>query len=236
MGPRWRIALAVVAITVCLAAVPSSAGAFGPNGGTEAATVSVPASGTGEIATSDLPPKADQASVDVEPANGNVAVNLFFALAVQPDLHARLVTCISVFLASRSPKGGSVNKYTLNDPSLAVLFLNACIELAVEFSQPSGPAPAADAAAGCTAPVIQTPIQITRVSGQYSATAGGKVSKPRRAPLLVSCRRHGRGFVLKLRPRARHRTLRQVVGRTLGLGFANHGTHAVGVRAAFSVN
>jgi hypothetical protein len=236
MGATCRIVLAVAAITVGLAAVPSSAGAFGPNGGTETGTVSVPANGTGEIATSDLPPTANEASVDVEPTNGNVVVGLVFALAEQPDLHARLVTCISVFLASRSPKGGSVNKYTLNDPSLAVLFLNACIELAVEFSQPTGVAPAADAAAGCTAPVIATPIQITHVGGRYSATVGGKVSKPRRAPLLVSCRRHGRGFVLKVRPRARHRTLRQVVGRTLGLGFANHGTHAVGVRTSFSVN
>ena len=63
-------------------------------------------------------------------------------------------------------------------------------------------------------------------------------AKPKhKSPLLVTCRPIGPGLQITIRPRARGRTLSQVVGPTLTIGYASpHGSRsAVGVHTAFAI-
>ena len=55
-----------------------------------------------------------------------------------------------------------------------------------------------------------------------------------RPPLVVSCRRHGLGLQIGMRPRARHRKLYQVLGGHMTIGFANKSNTPVRVHTTFA--
>jgi len=80
-------------------------------------------------------------------------------------------------------------------------------------------------------------VQITRSGAGYNAQVRGRTHKTRgRSPLVVSCQHKGKGLQLSVRPCARNRTLQQVAGSTLSIGFTTPTAgRAVNVRTTFRV-
>ena len=240
MGPKRRIALVVVAISLGGAAVPSTALAFGENGGTETGNVTVQPGGTGEIKTDNLPPKVDQGTIDMEnqeAATGDTLIDVAFALAEIPTPGKRFVAC-AMMTYGKSPAKEVVN-LTQNDPSLQLLFFAICIRIAQVLPPP--PSVAADMARtsgpSCSEQRTAVPIKITRTRGGYQGQVNGSTFTPRTpSKVIVTCRRtKNGGLLITVKPRNRHSTLRQAVGPTLGIGFANRGKKPAPIRATFTV-
>src|SRR5581483_10848444 len=96
MGPRRRIALVVVALTMALGAAAPAAHAFGENGGTDNAQLNMAADGTASASTDTLPAKATQADVTVTPLTDE---QFFSKLAVSLgnphyDFDERVEACV----------------------------------------------------------------------------------------------------------------------------------------------
>ena len=62
----------------------------------------------------------------------------------------------------------------------------------------------------------------TRVGSKYKATIDGTPAKlSKRGRLKVTCKRRGKGLRLKVRPTSKRKSLRSVVGPSLGVGVYN---------------
>ena len=74
----------------------------------------------------------------------------------------------------------------------------------------------------CKSLATQIGATYTRVGSNYKATIKGKVTKLRqRGRVKVMCVRRGNGIRIKVRPAAKGKSLRSVVGPRLRLGLYN---------------
>ena len=240
MGVRCRTALAVVTITVGVAALPSAVQAFGVNGGTETATLSVPANGMGVASTDALPATATRASIVVNNTSNDTTFfdSLTESLTAKPTLGARVITCVLVYASLKAYPNSTVG-FSLKDPFLQDLFLQVCLRMAFVLSPP--PAAAADlarpAAGACGMTSKADGIKISPSGSGYSATVSGKTHKPRgRSPVIVTCTRSGSSLTISVRPRSRTGTLKQVIGPKLGLGVLNPSRKSGTLNISFTVN
>lgn len=240
MGLQRRTALVVGTVALAVAGLPSGAYAFGQDGGTETGNVTVPAGGTGGIQTDNLPPKVDQGTIDMEnqeAATGDTLINVAFALAEIPTPGKRFVAC-AVMTYGKTPAKEVVN-LTQDDPSLQLLFFAICIRIAQVLPPP--PSVVADMARAsgpsCSEQRTAVPIKILRSRSGYQGVVNGSTFTPRtRSKVIVTCRRTRRGgLLLTVKPRKRGQTLRQAVGPTLGIGFANRGNKPAPIRVTFTV-
>ena len=89
----------------------------------------------------------------------------------------------------------------------------------------------------CSEQRTAVPIKITRSGGGYHGVVNGSTFTPRtRSKVIVTCRRkRNGGFLITVKPRKRGQSLRRAVGPTLGIGFADRGKKAIGIRATFTV-
>lgn len=182
--------------------------------------------GNAAIASPTLPAAARSASVDVVPAGRNdeqFFENMQVVLSLQPTPGKRLLMCIGLYINVAHGIDESVElQFPEQVHPLAVLLLSACLEQAAAIdraTQQARPA-ATSAAAACQRMATQVGATYTRVGRNYKATIDGTPAKlRRRGRLAVACtRKDGGGMTLKVRPTARGRTLRSVVGPRLRLG------------------
>jgi len=243
---RLAFAVAVVFIAGVVALTPGSSASTraGPvahaSGFPSSINVTVPAGGEAQVTSPTLPPTAAQATVTVTPEPGTTAAafsDLTEALATLGSLKSRVVAC--VFLYESIPISEEALDFVEDSPTLALLFLNACVQIAVQLSGPSSTQKAADAAAAtCRQAGRAVAAKVTQVGGRYRIQVKGMTAKPKnKSPLVVSCKRIGTGLQLAIRPRARGRTLSQVVGPTLSIGYSTPAgsSSPVGVHTAFTI-
>ena len=237
---KLRTALVAAAVIAATAAVPTAAQGFGANGGTETSMDTIPAGGLGETHTDNLPAKVTQGTIDMEnqeAATGDTLIDVAFALAEVPTPGKRFVACAMMTYGKTPPR--EVVKLTQGDPSLQLLFFAVCIRIAQLLPPP--PAPQADLARttgpACSEQRRAVAIKVTRSGRGYQGVVNGPTFTPRtRSKVIVTCRRtRTGGLLITVKPRKRGQTLRQAVGPTLGIGFANRGKKPLTIRTTFTV-
>jgi hypothetical protein len=185
----------------------------------------VPPGGSSAIGSPTLSPTMRSMTVDVAPVGDedeDLFKNMRVVLSLQPTPGKRLLTCINLYVAI---SGFEDDEYAPVDFSedlqpLAALLLSACLHMAAEVNRAAQQASAA--AARCGRLATQVAATYTRVGRKYTAEIDGTPTRlKKRARLKVACTRNGAGVRLKVRPTARGKSLRSVVGRRLRLGVYN---------------
>jgi len=240
----FAVAVVVIAGGVALAPGSSAITRTGPvahaSSFPSSINVTVPAGGEAQVTSPTLPPGAPQATITVTPEPGTTAAafaELTEALATLGSLKSRVVAC--VFLYEYIPLSEAGMDFVEYNQTLALLFLNVCVQIAVQLSAPPSTQKAADAAAAtCKQAGRAVPAKVSQIGGRYRIQVKGKTAKPKsKSPLVVTCKRIGTGLQLAIRPRARGRTLSQVVGPTLSIGYSTPAgsPSPVGVHTAFTI-
>lgn len=219
---------------------PIAVAAFGGRGGTESANLSMPPNSNAEISTSDLPKTATKATVELDPLGSEAdfkglvdsVVEAFPSVGKLSKQAQGLVTCAfySVVVARvyKQFTGSSLVKAS----NIYAAALAACLAMVVTL--PS----ARDArVTPCARLERAAPVKIARTRSGYQLQAVGAISRPSgRSPVIISCQRKGKGLVIGIRPRRKGRTLRDVLGPKLTLGFVNPTKRSTGVHASLTVN
>jgi hypothetical protein len=186
--------------------------------------------GNASIASPTLPATMRSAKVDVvpvSPADDDFFGGMQVVLSLQPTPGKRLLTCIGLYINVAHGIDESVDlQFPEQVHPLAVLLLAACLEQAAAIDraaqQQARTSRATTAAAACKRLATQVGATYTRVGRNYRATIDGTPARlRRRSRLKVGCRRNGAGMTLTVRPTARGRSLRSVVGSRLRLGLYN---------------
>ena len=240
----FAVAVAVIAGVVALAPGYSAVARTGPRAHASSfpssVNVTVPAGGEAQVTSPTLPPTAAQATITVTPEPGTTAAafsELAEELATLGSLKSRVVAC--VFLYQSIPFSEEGMDFVESSQTLALMFLGACVQIAVNLSAPTGTHKAVEAAAaGCRQTGRVVAAKVSKIGGRYRIQVKGMTAKPNsKSPLVVTCTRVGTGLALAIRPRARGRTLSQVVGPTLSIGYSTPtGSQSpVGVHTAFTI-
>lgn len=217
----------VLATIVALVLAAPAAASF-----PQSVDATVPAGGTVRETSSALPPSAKSATITVDPASsGGLFDTLQVTLAAKVSRRQKVLYCVGMYRTLGEAFEGT--DFFGDDPSLQLLFLAACLEVALQDTTP--PAPRA-ASAGCPLSPTVTPIRVGRSGGRYTLRFRGTPRRARRGALVVRCKRSAGGMVLRMRPRSRKRSLRSVVGSKLALGLRNPDTdRSIAVRTTFAV-
>lgn len=185
--------------------------------------------GNATVSSPTLPPDMRSATVDIAPAGSGddpFFQDMRVVLSTLPTPGKRLLACIGLYVNVAHGIDESVDlQFPEQVHPLAVLLLSACLEMAAQIdrARQAGTTRASGAAAACARVGTQVGATFTRVGrGKYKATIDGTTTRLRtRGRLKVACTRHGAGMRLKLRPAARGRSLRSVVGSRLQVGVYN---------------
>ena len=233
-----RTCLATTGLLLVLAA---PALACGKNGCTETSTGTAPANGALVTSTDTIPPAATEGSYKIEPLPGTdphdfdgltAAVVESFPWTAKNSKYSQAVlgcALLSYLPIANTPVDQPI---TYEHVERQVMLLNICLRMAQSLKQ----APARAAASGCGQIAEAVTVKITRTSSGYTGTVAGKLHKPGRSGLRVSCRRQGKGFVVKVRPRKRGQTLRKAAGPKLAIAYQNSSSRPVGIRTTFKLN
>jgi hypothetical protein len=219
-----RVVVACAALSVALLVAPAARANF-----PSSIETTVGPGGNATVSSPTLPPDMRSATVDVAPAtpaDEQFFDNMQVVLSTQPTPGKRLLMCIGLYINVAHGIDESVElQFPEQVHPLAVLLLSACLEMAAQIdrAQKAGTTRASAAAAACARVGTQIGATFTRVGrGRYKATIDGRAAKLRaRGRLKVGCTRRGAGLRLKLRPAARGRSLRSVVGSRLQVGVYN---------------
>ncbi|HEV3130188.1 MAG TPA: hypothetical protein VGY32_14485 [Solirubrobacteraceae bacterium] len=241
MGPKRRIALVVVAIILGVAALPGAAQAFGENGGTETGQATAPANGIATESTDTLPANSTQADITVTPPISDQEFFSHLKAVLGGPYHDnfsdRALHCILI-TEDVAKDSNFFPGYQIKGKTVQVLFLYACLELALEvsLSKPAQDHARPAAAAGCSIRPRVAAIKTTRSGSGFSAMVSpAPASRNRRTTVKLTCRRTAKGLVIKIRPRKRGQKLRSTIGSQLQVGFANPTSHAVPLKISFTV-
>ena len=207
-----RVAGAVIALLVAAPAAHAELPAT--------AKFSVPAGGSATVSSPELSPSMTSIGVDVVPESSadQVFNRLTLILAGASSLKQRLMTCVYLYKQTQDVfVGPEPVKVEAGPAAIDVLFLAACIEMAVQMGKP--PAVASAAAAACHQLGAQVAAKFKKSGSRYTATVDGTVKKaPKKLSLRTTCTRKGAGYSLRIRPRAKGKSLRSVIGKKLTLG------------------
>jgi hypothetical protein len=239
MGPKRRIALVVVAVTVGVATLLGVAQAFPQNGGTETTQLNMPANGQGAAMTDQLPASVTQGAITVQPISDAYFFGRLRAVLGGPyheNFSDRALHCILITEdVSKNPD--YFPGYQIKGKTLQVLFLYACLELALEVSVQNGAQARAQpaAAAGCLIEPTVAAIKISRSGSGYSATVTAAPQTPKaRTTVRLSCQATSKGLAIKIKPRKRGQTLQSAIGPMLQIGFVNPTTAPLRLNIAFT--
>ncbi len=205
------------------------------------AKLDVPANGYGEVTSSEVPGTANQGTIRVDPTKGDERVfkELELVLAGLPKKGSRVLLCVALATTSSSINDDAALDYSVADESLVVLFVEACVQLALSLPTPASTASthaATSTPRRCFSVEKEIKIKVTHTKSGYTMHVKGRTHKPtHKAPALISCKRKQKGVLLTLKPRKKGNTLRQAVGTNLGIGFVNRGNKGVGVKTTFAV-
>jgi hypothetical protein len=232
---RTRL-IAVAGLAALVVAVPTASARL-------PATVegSVPPGGTATFGSPPIEPGAKTMAVKVDPVvakDRRTFSQIQTVLAASKSAKDRFLVCIALYKDAREVERDENKRYKIDveATTLSSLFLAACIEMAAQVSQPAPQPPPPTTARTAQATCPQTALRIgMRVRGsgpRRSAVLEGTARTARRPALKVTCRSSGDGYLLRVRPRKRGRTLRSVAGDRLRLGFVSPSDATSSVRLA----
>ena len=237
---------AIVGVVIVLAALPGSALGCGKDGCTETSTGTAPPDGSLVTHTDAIPADATQGSFTVQPMAGtdpnafdevtSVLVDSFPWLSKVSKRNQAVLACalISYLPFASKPQDEPI---TYTDLDRQVMLLNICLRMALSIpNTPAARAHARAAAGACGQIMAAVTVKISHTRAGYRGVVAGKLHKPGRTSLRVSCHRKGKGIVLNVRPRKRGQTLRQAGGPTLAIAYHNPSSKPVGIRTTFKVN
>lgn len=207
------------------AALPSASGAFGPNGGTEQGSLAMPPNGDGTSQTSALPTKVKQGTISVTASSSDTTFfdHLQEYLTSKPSYGARVIGC--VLLYSHAVQGGypeATEDFTVTEPTLQLLFLHVCIQLARTLSQQAGAAPhalASSVLSSCPMAKRAAPVTIAHSGSGYSAHVNGMTTAPKSVGYRLSCSRTATSLKIAVKPTSRTANLKSAVGSKLEVAF-----------------
>jgi hypothetical protein len=244
------MAAATPAVVARPASNPVAVTACAGDGCTETSNLTVPAGGQGETMTDQIPAGATQGSINLQPEDNDPTGQKAFdgvvdtLLTDNPGLipaklnqrSKRILTC--VYLSYLPFTGEYPDTFRLlNGTTYQALVLDACLQLALSFPNPSAAADATRSGSGpCARFGAAVTLQVTRTRSGYSGVINRAGRPSGRHSATVSCRRSGRGLSISIRPRVRGQKLRKAVGSNLGVAFVNPTKSPVGVRTTFKVN
>lgn len=219
--------------------------AFGSHGGTETAVATLPGPGSGTVQTN-LPAAVTDATIEVQPTADtqdldsitDTLITSYPKLGKLSRPAQRFISCAILYtvLAAFHINAQSDLAETSTNQVAARLVLDICRRLAVALTLHHPAVDATPASAVCPRLDRSIAARFSRSGGGYRIQLNGRTFKPRgRSAVDVSCKRKGRGMMIRIRPRARGRTLRQVVGPSLGIAYVNSASKPVGVRTTFTV-
>jgi hypothetical protein len=238
--------LVMVSAIALAATLPSSASAFGENGGTEVSNGTAPANGTMVTHTDDIPANATQASFGVQPQPGTdahafdeitgVLVDDFPWLSKISKRNQAVVACVMLSYLPYANKAAD-EPITIVDAEKQLMLLSVCLQMAASIPGPPTARDRATAAAGgCGRLNPAVKLQITRTSRGYQGKVIGKIRDASRPRLTVKCRRSGKGLLFTVKPRKRGQKLRAAGGPQLAIAYRNPTNKPVGIRTTFKVN
>jgi len=233
-----RIALLATAL-VCILVVPF-AGANGGMGGTENVTLNLPIDGTGTVTRAPMPPSSTIGTVGVTATSNDDAFmnNLTQVLTSLPTRKSRVLGCIALnaYLAEAA---GQSEDFEVDARTLQLLFLSACLRVALDLKQQAQQrhgAPAfAASATRCTKQPVKVPIHITKTASGYRMTVNGVTSKPTKMAFRVSCTRTATRLKTVVKSAVRGGKLSRVTGPKLGVGFLSTSSSSGKLKIALGV-
>jgi hypothetical protein len=262
MEPKRLIvlALALVQVGACAAAASAAQGGRGsdplagiackriaPGVCEESGDVAMPPDSFAAQTTDTVPAGAKEEDTYLQPFNAQELADfdsLWEAVAdgypklagVKNVTVRRVITCALFSRAGGNMYGnftsGTVVRKQVSGDNANAAILAMCVQAAVTGQQATGVAQGAAAGSHCSTAVVSLPVQISRSGPRYTVTADSSMSRAS-GPLAVACQAKGNGTVIKLHPRKRGRKLRAVVGPRFGIGYSNHASGSVRVRATF---
>lgn len=238
MGAKWRIAAVVGASLVIVGAVAPLAGANGPMGGIEDVIMSVPSQGDGVATRAPMPADSTTGTVGVTATSDDpdFVKGMTEMLSEAPTLNTRVLTC--VFLNTLLTRTyGESEDFSINEPTLQLLFMYTCIRIALDMQQAQGgaaPRLPSVLAAGCSQLPVAAPVHITKTANGYTATVSGASSKGK-PKFRATCKRTRKGLQTTVRSASRNGKLAKAVGPILSVGFASSSSSPGKLKIALGV-
>lgn len=190
------------------------------------ADTSVPAGGSATVGSPPLPTAAQRVEVIVSLAGGPGAASAMFTALGGMSNNDKLLYCAALGTATvviaTNPLGGLDSA----DPDLANLaalaarpVMQACFAMVQILVSKSTSGKDGHWRAKCPLATLTIPVITTRVDGQPVVQFNGLPRKPRKPPLRVTCRMAGDNMKIKVKTRSKKKTLTQIVGDRLTIGF-----------------
>jgi len=233
---------AVIAAAIVLAAVVAPlAGANGPMGGTENASLALPADGTATVTRAPMPASSTVGTVTVKATSDDHSFLDTLTTTLKedkPTFGARAVHCVLLYARLVSTKYTDVSGDEETAHSLDDLFLHICLQIALSLSPQSGAASHAAGAATtarCGMRNAAVSVSITKTGSGYTAILHGTphTSKPRR--LRVSCTHTATGLKITERAHKARGKLAKATGPKLGVGFLSGSSSAGNLKIGLGV-
>lgn len=186
-------------------------------------TTNVPANGTSLVTTPTLPKNLTTLTLEYEIESKDAAAldafEKFNSSMAQLSKGKRLMVCVMMYqavAAPYSPVGDEARVDAYNITNAGALLL-ACLKIAGLISD-GPPMARATATQRCAQLMPSLPVTTTKVDGGYSVVAEGTITKAKKPKIKVKCRSSATKVTLKIKPRKKGKTLRQVVGKKLMVG------------------
>lgn len=229
------IALATVVFVVPLA------GANGPMGGTETVSVTVPAGGTASVTRSPMPASSTTGTVGVtaKSDDADFFANLTAVLTSLPTRKSRVLGCIALNANVADAAYGNSENFEVDARTLQLLFLSACLRVALDMKQVAaarhGALAHAATATKCSNQPISVAIHITKTAHGYKATVSGTTSKPKKMAFRVSCKKTAKSLQAMVTSMTLGGKLAKAIGPILSVGFASSSASSGKLKIALGV-
>lgn len=248
MGPKRWIALVVAVLGALMVAPGAYACPRSATTCTEQSTVTDPPGDIARQATDVVPTKSTKGTELVAPATQEDAAAFdagwasvvagFPKLArVKNVFVQRVITC-GLFAAEANAIHNLArieDRYTIEHGDPSDVLMTMCLLMAYDLQKAAPSSAARDAGAGCGMAVVSLPVQIKRIGAStYGFRFSGTPRKTSNTPLALSCRTRSAGFQISMRPRARGRSLHQMIGNHMRVGFSNPTSKPVRIHTVFS--
>ena len=217
------------------------ASANGPMGGTENVTVTVPAGGTASVTRSPMPASSTTGTVGVTAKSDDADFfsNLTAVLTSLPTRKSRVLGCIALNAYVADAAYGSSENFEVDARTLQLLFLSACLRVALDMKQQAaarhGALAHAATATKCSTQPISVAIHITKTASGYKATVNGTTSKPKKMAFRASCTRTATSLKTTIRSTTRGGKLSKATGPILSVGFASSSASSAKLKIALGV-
>lgn len=264
MGPRRLVALIAVVLGTTVWLAPAAQGGrdrdrdpvariacdsttTGPC--SESGSIALPPNSFGTQSTDTVPNAAEKASTSLGISNTDANdVNAFDEVwatvvdgypglgKIKSKLVRRVITCV-VFAESLTMPSDVLGQedFSATGPAYDGVALAMCLQMAVVGQHRAFKAHDAASKPGCSNALVSVPIEVQRTASGYRAVVNATSYKARGTqPLSVSCRPHGVGLQIKLKPRSRRSTLRQVLGPHLSIGFSNPSNRSLDIHTKYA--